>query len=102
MNDPKTLNPKQEVCEAIDQRRQSIIGLGEFIMDSPELGFKEHRISKAVQQTFDEAGFFYEVGLALPESKRCSVGGSAVNIGPARSPSGSADMGRESAEHQLQ
>ena len=34
---------KQAVCEAIDRRGERIIGLGESIMDQPELGFKERR-----------------------------------------------------------
>ncbi|MBI82261.1 MAG: amidohydrolase [Planctomycetaceae bacterium] len=56
---------KRQVCEAIDQRRQRIIGVGESIMDAPELGFKEQRTAGLVQEVFDEAGLSYESGLAL-------------------------------------
>ncbi len=63
MNARETL--KRQVCEAIDQRRQRIIGVGESIMDAPELGFKEERTAGVVQQVFDEAGLSYESGLAI-------------------------------------
>ena len=63
MNARETL--KRQVCEAIDQRRQRIIGVGESIMDAPELGFKEERTAGVVQEVFDEAGLSYESGLAI-------------------------------------
>ena len=56
---------KQAVCEAIDQRRQRVVDLGESIMDEPELGFKEVRTAERVRQVFEEAGLEYETGLAL-------------------------------------
>ena len=56
---------KKQVCEAIDQRRQRIIGVGEAIMDAPELGFKETATARRVQKIFDEAGLPYQTDLAL-------------------------------------
>ena len=56
---------KKQVCEAIDSRRDRVVGVGESIMDAPELGFKEVRTAKCVQEVFDEAGLPYEKDLAL-------------------------------------
>mgnify|MGYP001188170742 CR=1 FL=1 len=39
MNDTDSM--KQTVCDAIDAEADQIVGLGEAIMDEPELGFKE-------------------------------------------------------------
>ena len=44
---------KTSVCETIDQSRDQIIGLGESIMDDPELGFKEFHTSNRVNEQFD-------------------------------------------------
>ena len=56
---------QQQVCEAVDRRRKDIIRIGEAIMDSPELGFKEERTADLVKKTFAEAGLTFEDGLAL-------------------------------------
>ena len=62
---PQTITLRQQVCEAIDRRRDDIIDIGESIMDAPELGFKEHRTASRVKQTFDQVGFPSEDRLAL-------------------------------------
>lgn len=56
---------KQEICAAIDRGRQRVCGLGEAIMDAPELGFKEYQTAGKVQVQFDKMGLPYEAGLAL-------------------------------------
>ncbi len=56
---------KQQVCAAIDQRRDRIVALGEAIMDDPELGFKEVRTARRVAEVFAELGLPFEEGLAL-------------------------------------
>jgi len=53
MPDRETL--KQEVCRAIEARRDRIIGVGEAIMDSAELGFKEFRTADRVRELLAEA-----------------------------------------------
>ena len=56
---------KQAVCEAIDRRGERIIGLGESIMDQPELGFKERRTAQKVGEVFAALGLEHKAGLAL-------------------------------------
>jgi metal-dependent amidase/aminoacylase/carboxypeptidase family protein len=56
---------KASVCAAIDRRRERIIGLGEAIMDDPELGFKEFRTAALVSETFSELGLHCEKELAI-------------------------------------
>ena len=56
---------KRQVCEAIDARRESIVEIGEAIMDAPELGFKENRTAARVQQVFKEIGLPFDDGLAV-------------------------------------
>ena len=56
---------KEQVCAAIDRSRERIIGLGEVIMDDPELGFKEVRTAERVKGVFAELGLPFEDGLAL-------------------------------------
>ncbi len=56
---------KSEICTAIDRRRDDIINIGESIMDTPELGFKETQTAERVKQTFDQVGLAFEDGLAI-------------------------------------
>ncbi|MBP85564.1 MAG: amidohydrolase [Planctomycetaceae bacterium] len=75
MTDPKTR--KQQICEAIDRRRNDIINIGESIMDAPELGFKETQTAERVKQTFEQAGLMFEDGLALTGVKAVLRGAKA-------------------------
>jgi metal-dependent amidase/aminoacylase/carboxypeptidase family protein len=43
---------KQRVYAAIDKRASEIIGLGEQIRQHPELGFKEVKTARLVEETF--------------------------------------------------
>ncbi|MFT5089131.1 MAG: amidohydrolase [Candidatus Latescibacterota bacterium] len=56
---------KEAVCAAIDQRRERIVGLGEAIMDDPELGFKEWHTANRVGEVFSELNLPYEDKLAI-------------------------------------
>src|SRR5215475_12617326 len=44
---------KREILAAIDRRAEQIIGLGEQIGRHPELGFKEVKTARLVEETFD-------------------------------------------------
>ena len=56
---------KRQVWEAIDRRREEIVGLGEQIWRHPELGFKEVKTARLVEETFKELGLAPRAGLAL-------------------------------------
>ena len=56
---------KQRVFQAIDQRGEEIIGLGEQIRSHPELGFKEFKTARLVEETFKKLGLAPRSGLAL-------------------------------------
>src|SRR5882672_1331761 len=67
---------KQRVYQAIDQRADEIIGLGEQIRRQPELGFKEVKTARLVEETFKQLGLAPRTGLALT-GVRADVGGRA-------------------------
>src|SRR5438128_10511339 len=56
---------KHRVYQAIDQRGEEIIGLGEQIRRHPELGFKEVKTARLVEETFKKLGLVPRAGLAL-------------------------------------
>lgn len=56
---------KQEICAAIDRRAEQIIRIGETIRKSPELGFKEVKTARLVEETFRALGLQPKAGLAL-------------------------------------
>jgi len=56
---------KRRVWEAIDRRGTEIIGLGEQIRRHPELGFKEVKTARLVEETFKTLGLAPRAGLAL-------------------------------------
>src|SRR5215468_8875394 len=56
---------KQRVYQAIDQRADEIIGLGEQIRRHPELGFKEVKTARLVEETFRKIGLAPKPGLAM-------------------------------------
>ena len=55
---------KQHVCQAIDERADAIITIGEAIRKHPELGFKEFRTAALVADTLRELGVPHTTGLA--------------------------------------
>ncbi len=56
---------KQRVYAAIDGRAEEIIGLGEQIRTHPELGFKEVKTARLVEETLARIGLAPKGGLAL-------------------------------------
>jgi len=56
---------KRAVCEAIDRQSQKIVTVGETIRKSPELGFKEFKTAKLVEETMREIGLSPKSGLAI-------------------------------------
>src|SRR4029453_4440792 len=57
---------KQRIYQAIDQRADEIIGLGEQIRRHPELGFKEVKTPRLFGETLRKPGLTPRTGLALP------------------------------------
>jgi amidohydrolase len=66
---------KTQVCKTIDDARDRIVGIGEGIMDAPELGFKEHRTADRVKQTLEDLGLEFQQGLAITGVKAVLRGG---------------------------
>lgn len=64
----------RRVFEAIDRRAEEIIALGEEIRRTPELGFKEVRTARLVEETFARTGLQPKVGLALTGVRAEAVG----------------------------
>ena len=56
---------KRAVCEAIDRQSEKIVTVGETIRKSPELGFKELKTSRLVEETMREIGLQPKSGLAI-------------------------------------
>jgi amidohydrolase len=56
---------KRAVCEAIDRQSEKIVKVGETIRKNPELGFKEFKTSRLVEETMREIGLEPTGGLAL-------------------------------------
>jgi amidohydrolase len=56
---------KQAVCAAIDRNAERIISVGERIKRHPELGFKEFKTARVVEETLREIGLEPKGGLAL-------------------------------------
>src|SRR6266446_1731118 len=56
---------KERVYAAIDRRAEEIVGLGERIRKHPELGFKEVKTARLVEETFAGLGLKPKAGLAL-------------------------------------
>ncbi len=67
---------KQRVYAAIDKRAEEIIGLGEQIRRQPELGFKEIKTARLVEETLGRLGLSPKGGLALT-GVRADVAGRA-------------------------
>ena len=66
---------KRAVCEAIDRQSERIIGLGEQIRRQPELGFKEFKTARLVDETLREIGLSPRSGLAVTGVRAEARGG---------------------------
>jgi len=67
---------KQCVYQAIDKRSEEIVGLGEQIRKNPELGFKEVKTARLVEEAFTRLGLSAKSGLAMT-GVRADVAGRA-------------------------
>ena len=56
---------KRAVCETIDGKASLIIGLGDTIRRNPELGFKEFKTARLVEEALKEMGLSPRGGLAV-------------------------------------
>jgi len=56
---------KARACAAIDQRRDTIVGIAREMLDHPETGFREVRTARVVARAFGDLGLSYREGLAL-------------------------------------
>lgn len=56
---------KDLVCQAIDKRADEIMALGDYLFMNPELGYKEYKAAKAVEEKFESLGLNYRTGLAI-------------------------------------
>ena len=56
---------KQRVCDAIVAGQDRLRALASAIMDEPELGYKEHKTSRKVQDMFTELGIPFTTGHAI-------------------------------------
>ena len=66
---------KQHLTHEIDARRETVVGIGEAIMDAPELGFKEFRTADLVKETFTDFGLSFDDELAITGVKAVLRGG---------------------------
>ncbi len=57
---------KRQLWHAIDRRAEEIVALGERIWSHPELGFKETKTARLVDETFQRLGLPPRSGLAMP------------------------------------
>src|SRR5262245_7276853 len=62
---PTRENVKRRVCEVIDENAERIIGLGDTIRRQPELGFKEFKTARLVEETLRGLGLSPHGGLAI-------------------------------------
>lgn len=66
---------KQGLWEAVEARREDIVGIGEEIMGRPELGFKEFRTAGLVAEVFGSLELPHQTGLGITGVKaRLSTG----------------------------
>jgi amidohydrolase len=66
---------KQSICEAIDRNADKIIGIGETIRRHPELGFKEFKTARLVEETLSGLGLAPKGGLAITGVRAEARGG---------------------------
>jgi len=56
---------KNKIFETIDINKDAIIECGEYILNNPELGYKEFKTSQRVKEEFQKLGIPYEDNLAI-------------------------------------
>ena len=66
---------KKKVCDAIANRKADIKSIAEAIWSEPELGYKEHKTAKKVEDAFEKLGVPFKNKLALTGVKGRLKGG---------------------------
>lgn len=56
---------KQQIINAIDANREAIIACGEYVLNNPELGFKEFKTSEYVKNEFKKLGIPFRDNAAI-------------------------------------
>ncbi len=56
---------KDQICAVIDANREAIFACGEFILQNPELGFREKKTSAYVKAVFQQLGVPFRDNLAI-------------------------------------
>ena len=56
---------KDRIIKAIDENRDAIFACGEYVLNNPELGYKEFKTAKRVQEEFEKLGIPFEAELAV-------------------------------------
>ena len=69
---------KARILEAIDRRAPEIIRIGETIRKNPELGFKEVKTARLVEETFRTLGLAPRAGLAFTGVRADVAGGAGA------------------------
>src|SRR5678816_587942 len=71
---------KARILASIDRRASDIIAIGERIRKNPELGFKEVKTARLVEETFRSLGLSPRAGLAFT-GVRADVPGARLRVG---------------------
>ena len=71
---------KKEVLKAIDDYREKIIGCGEYILNHPEMGYKEYETSAFIKSELDGLGLTYKDGLAVTGVKATAGQPGGINV----------------------
>lgn len=56
---------KERIIEAIENNREAIISCGEYILNNPELGYKEFKTAEYVKSEFAKLGIAYRDNVAI-------------------------------------
>ncbi|MEG1880190.1 MAG: amidohydrolase, partial [Oscillospiraceae bacterium] len=56
---------KKSVVKTIDSFKDDIIACGDYILQNPELGFKEKKTSEYIKKEFKKLSIPYEENLAI-------------------------------------
>ncbi len=56
---------KEQIIKAIDANKEAIIACGEYILNNPELGFKEIKTSNYIKEEFIKLGIPFKENLAI-------------------------------------
>ena len=56
---------KDKILAAIDNAREEIIEIGDYVLENPEMGYKEYKTAELVKNVFEKLGINYRDNLAL-------------------------------------